>query len=408
VPCSEANSGDLSCWYNAITLAVSTDGGRSYHAAAEPPGHLVASAPYPFEAGAGPYGFFEPSNIIKGADGYYYAYLREHYYHQGGNVAGICIMRTENLGDASSWRAWDGNDFTVSFINPYLKPDEAKLAPGCESIPAEPGLGVMQQSVTFNTYLNRYIMIGTTATVVNGRTVWGVLYSFSEDLIDWEPRKLLFEAELTYTWQPGDSENVYGYPSLLDPDSSSRNFDTTGRHAYLYLTRFNYYKEGVSDHLDRDLIRIPVEFFPDAGPLETNGLAWEFEAAGDAEGWEVRSQLAPLQISNGHLVTESTGSDPFMASPSFLVDATATPTIRISMKVSSGEGAQLFFTTDTHSGYHEARSLRFRIQADGGFHEYVLDMSTVPGWQGAITQLRLDPVETQATIEIDYIRISGP
>ena len=49
----------------------------------------------------------------------------------------------------------------------------------------------------------------------------------------------------------------YLYPSLLDPDSTSRSFDTVGNTAYVYYTRNN---RAVGD-LDRDMIRVPVEFF---------------------------------------------------------------------------------------------------------------------------------------------------
>jgi len=50
------------------------------------------------------------------------------------------------------------------------------------------------------------------------------------------------------------------YPSLLDPDSETRNFETTGKKAYLYYTLFNLDYLGNST-LDRDLVRVPVEFF---------------------------------------------------------------------------------------------------------------------------------------------------
>jgi hypothetical protein len=258
VPCTSAFPGDLGCWYNAITLAVSTDGGASYHPAATPPGNLVASAPEPFVAGAGPYGFFNPSNIIKGPDGYYYAYMREHFYRRGGNVAAICVMRTRTLSDASSWRAWDGTSFPVAFVNPYVNPVASPSAPRCASIPAEPGLGVMDESVTFNTYLKRYVMVGLTAQGVVGGTIWGVYYSFSDDLVHWSTRQLLFAPPVPETYQPGDA-HYFLYPSLLDPNSPSPNFETTGQHAYLYLTRFNPQS---GNSLNRDLIRIPVEFFP--------------------------------------------------------------------------------------------------------------------------------------------------
>jgi hypothetical protein len=406
VPCLQ---GGVACWYNAITLAVSTDSGASYHAAAAPPDNLVASAPYLFEAGAGPYGFFNPSNIIKDKDGYYYAYMREHFYRKGDTGAGICVMRTKDLSDASSWRAWDGKDFTVSFINPYLKPDEAKSAPGCVLIPAEPGLGVMNESVTFNTYLNRYVMVGFTADHINGREVWGVFYSFSNDLVHWQPRKLLQEVKAPWTYKPGDPD-YYEYPSLVDPDSPSRNFDITGKHAYVYLTRFN--KTSSQDPLNRDLVRIPVEFFPSEieASLDTNGKAWEFDKGGDTESWNAMNQLSDLKVSEGHLQTNSLGRDPYMGSPQFAIDAQLFHTVTINMKVTKAvEGiAQLFFGTVADNNYTEAKSLRFPIQADGEFHTYSLDMSQVQGWTGIIKQLRFDPTDTQATIEIDYIRITGP
>jgi hypothetical protein len=43
---------------------------------------------------------------------------------------------------------------------------------------------------------------------------------------------------------------------LIDPKSTSRNFDTSGATAYLYYTQFHY-TEGNSD-LDRDLVRFRV------------------------------------------------------------------------------------------------------------------------------------------------------
>ena len=65
----------LKCWYNSITLARSTDGGRTFTHAA-PPRHLVASVPYRYEPDAGPFGLFQPSNIVRGPeDGFYYALI---------------------------------------------------------------------------------------------------------------------------------------------------------------------------------------------------------------------------------------------------------------------------------------------------------------------------------------------
>ena len=46
--------------------------------------------------------------------------------------------------------------------------------------------------------------------------------------------------------------------ALLDPASDSPSFESSGKTAYLYYTRFNHGQGS----LDRDLLRVPVEFFP--------------------------------------------------------------------------------------------------------------------------------------------------
>jgi hypothetical protein len=48
----------------------------------------------------------------------------------------------------------------------------------------------------------------------------------------------------------------FAYPSLVDPDSPSRNFDITGQTPYLYFTRVN----ALSPQLDFDLLRVQVRF----------------------------------------------------------------------------------------------------------------------------------------------------
>ncbi|NIT80066.1 MAG: hypothetical protein GWO44_25000, partial [Thermoplasmata archaeon] len=76
-------------------------------------------------------------------------------------------------------------------------------------------------------------------------------------MIEWDDRQLLTEVELSWTYQPGDDVYLL-YPSLLDPESDSRNFETSDKTAYVYFTRFN---QPGGDPLDRDLVRVPVEFF---------------------------------------------------------------------------------------------------------------------------------------------------
>lgn len=163
----------------------------------------------------------------------------------------------------------------------------------------------------------------------------------------------------------------------------------------------------------------------------TNGFGWEFEAGEDtgcAEGWTAGNHITRLQVREGNLAAESTGDDPYIFSPSIPYSkysensgrwgpgfaAEDFPTIEIRMKVSSGYTGQLFFITNFPDYIQDytfdgPKSLRFSIIGDGQFHTYILDMTKVMKWSGDIYQLRLDPTDTRAMIEIDYIRLlKGP
>ncbi|MFQ5592534.1 MAG: DUF6259 domain-containing protein [Anaerolineae bacterium] len=252
------------CWYNTVTLATSTDGGDTY-THAQPPTHLVASIPYVYVPDTGPAGIFSPSNIIyNAADGYYYALLHLEQYQA--QEWGACVMRTTNLADPTSWRAWNGTGFNVRFINPYtsaglsagLEPNEPPENHVCQPV-SRNEIAKMHASLTFNTHLDRYLLVGTAGLFDpgQGKTVWGVYYSLSDDLIHWTPRQLIMEAPMTWSWQPGDPDPI-AYPAVLDPDSESDNFETTGKRMYLYFTRFHYADGHMT--LDRDLVRVPMEF----------------------------------------------------------------------------------------------------------------------------------------------------
>jgi hypothetical protein len=243
------------CWYNAVTLAVSTDGGNSYNHA-PPPAHLVAAIPYRYVPDSGPAGVFQPSNIVRNpADGYYYALLRAQRYRA--QPQGTCVMRTANLADPKSWRAWDGSQFNVRFIDPYLGTDEHLTSHVCQPVSYDE-IQLMVESLTFNTYLDRYLLVGTAVGPGRvGEMASEIYFSTSDDLIHWTPRRPVMEVQSRHTYRCGNPDPV-AYPSVLDPDSTSRNFETTGKRAFLYFTRFNY--EGCRETLDRDLVRVPIEF----------------------------------------------------------------------------------------------------------------------------------------------------
>jgi hypothetical protein len=253
-PCQCPSNDGPKCWYNTITFAKSTDKGLTYsHPAA--PNHFVAGAPYKYEPDTGPWGVFAPSNIVYNPrDNYYYVMfqLEKRFLQEFG--AGL--MRTKTLDDPKSWRAWDGNDFNVQFINPYTESEINPAQHICQPVSRDQ-IEKMQTSLTFNTYFNKFLLVGATGQWENNKLIHGFYYSLSDDLIHWTPRKLIMKAKLP--WTPDLQGEVLLYSSLLDPNDTSRNFEKTGQRPYLYYTRMHPYTPK-NNGLDRDLVRVPLEF----------------------------------------------------------------------------------------------------------------------------------------------------
>jgi hypothetical protein len=248
--------GVVACWWNAVTLATSSNGGATFdHSRA--PSHLVAAIPYPYAANMGPAGLFRPSNIVF-KDGHYYALMQLVNPYDADPVArqGTCIMRTDNLADPAAWRGWDGSGFNLTFINPSLRPNDPPLAHLCTEI-SHPEIQDLGESLTFNSRLDRWIVVGLASKWNPGtnKTDWGFYYSLSTDLINWTDRELLMSGTPPWEYSCGAADPV-AYPSLIDPDSSSRNFETTGKTMYIYFTQFHNH---CAEPLNRDLIRVPVE-----------------------------------------------------------------------------------------------------------------------------------------------------
>jgi hypothetical protein len=118
----------------------------------------------------------------------------------------------------------------------------------------------MTQSLTFNTYLDRYVLVGTTGKYDPRRKgpIWGIYFSTSENLTNWSERQLVMETELPHVHRCGDP-SLRIHPSVLDPSSQSRNFETVDEHAYLYFTRVTY-DSACQQSLARDLLRVPISF----------------------------------------------------------------------------------------------------------------------------------------------------
>ncbi len=233
------------CWYNSITYAFSADGGQTF-THATPPAHVVAP-PWQLWDAMGtppPYGYFNPSNIVQGQDNFYYSIMPA--LDRSGAWA-TCIMRTQTLDDPTSWRAWDGTGFNLQMTSPYTGPPPAS----CASVGGFSG----QPTLTYNAYLQKYMMFGESAVGGPGEVVGGFFYALSTDLINWTSPRFIRAAYIPwccFDWsRTGAIAAVY--PSIIDHADSTPNFERPGQTPYLYYTRPN---DGGG--LNRDLVRVPM------------------------------------------------------------------------------------------------------------------------------------------------------
>jgi hypothetical protein len=236
---------DNPCWYNSISYAASTDGGRTFTHAA-PPAQLLAPPPQQWKplgppAPPPPYGYLEPSNAVQAQDGFYYMVFGAIAMNGPQNV---CLMRTQTLGESTSWRAWDGTGFNLQMTDPYTAPPAAL----CTSVAP----GMAQPTLTYNTYLGKYMMVGGTSIGC------GVSYALSSDLIHWTAYQIMRTMNgVDPSCQPsGGNGYVYAYYSIIDHSDTTTNFEKPGQTPYLYYTRIEWQNGGFT--LNRDLLRVPM------------------------------------------------------------------------------------------------------------------------------------------------------
>jgi hypothetical protein len=387
----------LPCLDTSFTLAVSEDGGTTFNDAAAAPDHLIATLPYEYRDDTVPSGIRQPSNIIEGPDGFFYLF---------GNVSDqpdekqwICAMRTEDLADPSSWRYWDGSAFTGVWSNPYLT--DTSESDKCAPLAEDQLSGSLNEGIVYDEKMEKFIMIGVSFHPFFSSPRWGVYYTTSTDLVNWSTRELLIELPVGSSVADEETEVIYAYPSLLDPSSSSLNFDRSDGALYLYMSRFN----AGSSSLDRDLLRWPIEVREreDVGSVE-----WNFDTDGDTEGWQVDSGLTELVVADGTLTTTSTGDDPYFSTGDIRLPAQpGTMTIRMRTTAPLVRSGQIFWVTEESPEYGEDKTAGFRVRSGEEFRDITIDLSENPGWTGTVRGLRIDPVDlADLGIEIDRVSFS--
>jgi hypothetical protein len=176
-------------------------------------------------------GWAGPSNFFKNPrePGFFYVAVVNRN-TVGLQPAGICFMRTRDLTDPSSWRAYGGGvSYNVSFASPFT------IAPGTESAhictvanlpPCTP------HGVVYSVYLELFV-ITIDCLSVDGSSTWMGM-STSPDLVTWTPAVEFYSQK---DLPPNVAKNVTSmtYASFIDPSQAEAgNFGAIGQDPSLF------------------------------------------------------------------------------------------------------------------------------------------------------------------------------
>ncbi|MEP0961399.1 MAG: hypothetical protein ABJG75_06265 [Roseobacter sp.] len=232
----------MPCWRNAILATTSSNGGRTFDTSMIP----VATLPYSFDPEqTRRSGYFNPSNMFN-HDGWLYTYFFAEAYEA--QQRGVCLMRRPVTGSPKDWQFWDGQSFSGRFKDPYREKISDPAMHVCAPLP---GLRSVLSSVIRQG--DKFLAVTPmTRPDLQGKTVSGIWALQSSDLINWDRPKLLIALPLL--WRRDCKLPVaVAYPSLLDPQSTSRMFDVTDGDLWLTYVRIALGK-ACKTYAQRDLV----------------------------------------------------------------------------------------------------------------------------------------------------------
>jgi hypothetical protein len=229
------------CWYNVATFYLSEDGG--YHfASPKPPANYVASLPYKYEVNRGPEGYSVNTNIVRDGELYYATVYAWQWPPRCGDGKGArpclvpdaaSVIRTANILDPSSWRCWDGKDFSIAFVDPYRSAVARPQEHVCTSVP------YMDYANAINFHAASHLFVATLWDAGSGNFgPHGLYFITSPDLIHWSKPALAITLNQFLQREP-EGNWSYGYFSLIDPKSTGPSYSTITDSPYLYYVRLD-------------------------------------------------------------------------------------------------------------------------------------------------------------------------
>lgn len=146
--------------------------------------------------------------------------------------------------------------------------------------------------------------------------------------------------------------------------------------------------------------------------LGNKAVEWKFNTT--VEGWTAENDISSFGWGNkGYIEGDITGPDAYINSGSGLLwNITNNNIITIRLKNNSPQTiGQIYFTTTTDNIWNDDKHKDFTLVANSDYTIYTIDMSTVPGWTGQLSQFRIDPSNALpntivgGSFQLDYIHI---
>jgi hypothetical protein len=242
------------CWMVTIGLGVSYDSGHSWQHIANPPHHLVAAVPYTYNESYMAYGWGDPSNIVFNPNDGDYSATVWNRNQVGLQSPGICMMRTNDLMNPKSWRAWNGSDFVVRFVDPYRHPPQSPAFKPEDHVCATLDiLGMTKENCNIFGLLWSHDLrhfIGTVGCSTDPEKHNAFFFTTSPDLIDWSTIREMFNRTQDLPPMVAAVTTSMYYPTLLDPSvflkHGDTNFDSIETKPFMFWTGTGHspYKEG--------------------------------------------------------------------------------------------------------------------------------------------------------------------
>jgi hypothetical protein len=134
------------------------------------------------------------------------------------------------------------------------------------------------------------------------------------------------------------------------------------------------------------------------------GASWEFNTAGNTEGWGVSKTFTDLSVSGGTLKATVSGDFPYFTGPDFKLAASEYGFILVRLKA-AGATSAIFYWEPDHLTWG---FVRVDLHGDSSFHEYAIPVFQNKNWTSNILKINRLMVNAprETSVEIDYIRIA--